>query len=87
MQIKSRQIWGDLVYTHDSDLVAVLMHMGFYTTGLAHAPNAVVEARVHLKLLPPLATYPTKQRFIKSRSWINPGGGCSYTVREDQEIS
>jgi hypothetical protein len=38
-QVKGRQVWGDLTYTGDSDLVAVLMHMGYYTPSLSHTPQ------------------------------------------------
>jgi hypothetical protein len=30
-QIRGRQLWGTDVYTDDSDIVAVLMHTGYYT--------------------------------------------------------
>ena len=30
LQVRSRQLWGNEVYTQDSDLVAVLMHQGFF---------------------------------------------------------
>jgi len=29
-QVKQRHLFGDLVYTYDSDLLAVLMHLGFF---------------------------------------------------------
>ena len=29
-QVRSRQLWGNGMYTQDSDLVAVLMHQGFF---------------------------------------------------------
>ena len=28
--VRSRQLWGNEVYTQDSDLLAVLMHQGFF---------------------------------------------------------
>lgn len=80
-QVKSRQIWGDTVYTSDSDLVAVLMHMGFYAHYLSHPPNTVAEFRALLKLLPPQEKYNSRARFVKSRLWCSPGDGCSYQVR------
>ncbi len=52
-QVKARQIWGDGVYTFDSDLVAVLMHMGYYAHYLSHPPSTASEFRALLKLLPP----------------------------------
>ncbi|PNW85357.1 hypothetical protein CHLRE_03g182600v5 [Chlamydomonas reinhardtii] len=79
-RVKSRQIWGDTVYTSDSDLVAVLMHMGFYAHYLSHPPNTVAEFRALLKLLPPQEKYNSRARFVKSRLWCSPGDGCSYQV-------
>ncbi|KAG2499895.1 hypothetical protein HYH03_002183 [Edaphochlamys debaryana] len=79
-RVKARQIWGDTVYTADSDLVAVLMHMGFYAHYLSHPPNAVVEFRALLKLTPPQEKYNSRARFVKSRLWCSPGDGCSYQV-------
>lgn len=29
-QVRARQLWGSDVYTEDSDLVAVLMHCGYW---------------------------------------------------------
>lgn len=79
-RVKSRQFWGDLIYTPDSDLVAVLMHLGYYTSTLAHAPQAVVEARAIIKLVPTQPSYPSKHRFVKSRAWNRPCEGCAYKV-------
>eukprot|EP00882_Tetradesmus_deserticola_P019069 GHRQ01020514.1.p1 GENE.GHRQ01020514.1~~GHRQ01020514.1.p1 ORF type:complete len:213 (+),score=68.15 GHRQ01020514.1:973-1611(+) len=31
-QVKSRQLWGEDIYTDDSDLVAVLLHLGYYAS-------------------------------------------------------
>ncbi|EFJ52132.1 hypothetical protein VOLCADRAFT_103146 [Volvox carteri f. nagariensis] len=79
-RVKARQIWGDTVYTADSDLVAVLMHLGFYAHYLSHPPNTVAEFRALLKLLPPQEKYNSRARFVKSRLWCSPGDGCSYQV-------
>jgi hypothetical protein len=32
LQVKSRQLWGEDIYTDDSDLVAVLLHLGYYAS-------------------------------------------------------
>lgn len=79
-QVKSRQFWGDMVYTHDSDLVAVLMHQGYYAHTLSHPPSSVVEVHVVIKLLPPQEKYPSKLRFVKSRAWGSPTGVCAFQV-------
>lgn len=87
MQVKSRQIWGDLIYTPDSDLVAVLMHLGYYAHNLLHPPNSVVEVRALIKLLPPQSSYPSKARFVKSRAWNTATEGCSFQVRAQATCS
>ncbi len=45
-QVKARQLWGDHVYTDDSDIVAVLMHLGYYATNNTSNPSQVSEAVV-----------------------------------------
>lgn len=81
MQVKARQIWGDIIYTADSDLVAVLMHMGYYAHYLSHPPPIIAEFRATLKLLPPQEKYNSKARFVKSRAWCSSSDdGCSYQV-------
>ncbi len=44
-QVRARQLWGNIVYTQDSDLVAVLMHNGFYNHALQQPPAGMAEAR------------------------------------------
>jgi hypothetical protein len=80
LQVKSRQIWGDMYYTADSDLVAVLMHLGYYNSTQGHAPAALVEAHAILRLTKPRPSYPSKHRYLKSRMWNGPTSTCSYTV-------
>ena len=43
--MRARQLWGNIVYTQDSDLVAVLMHNGFYNHALQQPPAGMAEAR------------------------------------------
>ncbi|KAL6765788.1 hypothetical protein V8C86DRAFT_2449554 [Haematococcus lacustris] len=83
-RVKSRQIWGDLVYTPDSDLVAVLMHMGYYAPHLAHPPSAVIEVRVLIKLVDAraISSYPSKARFLKSRAWGKTEAAFAYQVHK-----
>ena len=42
-QVRARQLWGNIVYTQDSDLVAVLMHNGFYNHSLQQPPASMAE--------------------------------------------
>jgi hypothetical protein len=52
--VRARQLWGTDVYTEDSDLVAVLVHAGFYAlpTTAAAPPPGLVELRATLRPLP-----------------------------------
>ena len=43
LQVRARQLWGSDVYTEDSDLVAVLMHTGYYSISQPHAPPSIAE--------------------------------------------
>uniref|UniRef100_A0A7S1T5X2 Uncharacterized protein n=1 Tax=Tetraselmis chuii TaxID=63592 RepID=A0A7S1T5X2_9CHLO len=80
-QVRGRQLWGSDVYTYDSDLVAILMHMGFYSHVLSAPPPGVVDAAVELSLLPPLPAYPSKSRnCVRSRSWYGSPEGCAIRV-------
>ena len=45
LNLRGRQLWGSDIYTDDSDLVAVLMHTGFYTVFSVLPPPSVVEVR------------------------------------------
>ena len=42
-QVRARQLWGNEIYTQDSDLVAVLMHLGYYNHVLAAPPVNALE--------------------------------------------
>jgi hypothetical protein len=52
-QVRARQLWGTDVYTDDSDLVAVLMHTGFYLPAASPPPPAIFELRAFVRPLPP----------------------------------
>ena len=43
LQVRARQVWGNDVYTEDSDVVAVLMHTGYYSIAQPHAPVSIAE--------------------------------------------
>lgn len=44
--MRARQLWGNIVYTQDSDLVAVLMHNGFYNHSLQQPPASMAEVPI-----------------------------------------
>ena len=59
-QVRARQLWGNEVYTQDSDLVAVLMHCGFYNHALAQPPPIAAEVRMRTRAI---ATAPPCELF------------------------
>jgi len=79
-RVKTRQVWGDGVYTGDSDIVAALMHLGYLASTLHQPPPALLEVHAQLKLSPPLARYASRARSVKSRAWSSSIEGCSFQV-------
>uniref|UniRef100_A0A061S8E9 Histone-deactylase complex 1 n=1 Tax=Tetraselmis sp. GSL018 TaxID=582737 RepID=A0A061S8E9_9CHLO len=80
-KVKARQLWGTDVYTCDSDVVAIIMHAGFYSHLLANPPTSVSEAHVVVRTLPVQERYPSRWRNgIRSRSWCGGLDGCSIKV-------
>ena len=80
-QVRSRQLWGNGIYTQDSDLVAVLMHCGYYNQAVCHSGAQLAEMRTHIVLLPPQTAYASCARNnIRSRAWGSTTEGCSYQV-------
>lgn len=80
-QVRARQLWGNGIYTEDSDLVAALMHSGFYSISLQAPPSTVAEVRAVVELLPAEQNYPSASRHsIRSRAWGASLEGCSFRV-------
>lgn len=80
--MRARQLWGNEIYTQDSDLVAVLMHGGYYNQALSAPPSSVAEVRAIVQPLPPQPAYQSSARnSIRSRAWGTAVEGCSYRVR------
>lgn len=72
--IDQRALWGTDVYTDDSDLLAVLKHLGYSFS----KHNDVC---VKILLLPPLKQYKGCLRNdISSRNWTTKHDGISYMV-------
>ncbi|GAX79723.1 hypothetical protein CEUSTIGMA_g7164.t1 [Chlamydomonas eustigma] len=87
-KVKTRQLWGDKIYTGDSDIVAALMHMGYFANFQSQAAPSASEFRAVLKLLPPQNRYPAKARFVKSRAWNSTiKGGFSYQIESCMAVS
>ena len=87
-RLRSRHLWGTDVYTADSDLVAVLTHVGYYRPNGTVPPNletvhAVVRATPH-----PEDGYPsTSRNGIRSRSWGSVRDGCGFVVESARAVT
>ncbi|EIE23592.1 hypothetical protein COCSUDRAFT_66002 [Coccomyxa subellipsoidea C-169] len=87
-QVRARQLWGNEVYTQDSDLVAVLMHCGFYNHALSAPPASAAHVRAVVQPLPPQPAYHSRARnSIRSRAWGAAVEGCSYRVEKCALVS
>ncbi|KAL3692763.1 hypothetical protein R1sor_006414 [Riccia sorocarpa] len=79
-QVQGSQLWGTDVYTDDSDLVAVLMHTGYYIPNANSPPSSIMEIRATIRILPPQENYhSTLRNNLRSRAW-GAAGGCSYSA-------
>ena len=58
------------IYTHDSDLVAVLMHCGYISHSSGVPRDTIAEAHVTVEYMAPQACYPSCHRNgVRSRAW------------------
>uniref|UniRef100_A0A7I4DEM4 Histone deacetylation protein Rxt3 n=1 Tax=Physcomitrium patens TaxID=3218 RepID=A0A7I4DEM4_PHYPA len=79
-QIRGSQLWGTDIYTNDSDIVAVLLHTGYYSPSPSPPPNSILELRATVRILESQNMYmSTLRNSIRSRAWGG-GSGCSYSV-------
>jgi hypothetical protein len=79
--VKSRQLWGDGSYTDDSDLVAALMHGGYYAAATSAVPQSVASLHAVVELAAPRAAYPSSlANGVRSRAWMAQGEGCSFKI-------
>lgn len=79
-QVRGSQLWGTDVYTDDSDLVAVLMHTGYYRPTACPPPLSILELRATIRVLPAQDSYTsTLRNNVRSRAW-GAASGCSYSV-------
>jgi len=83
--VKKRSIWGNDVYTADSDLFTVLIHQGYLPHNVSepgfHWPEPARELRAMLRVLPAQAHYASHSRnTMKSRAWAAACFACSYCV-------
>ena len=85
-QVRARQLWGTDTYTSDSDLVAVLMHRGYYLPSAA-TPPSLVELRAVVRAVAPLEMYTsTSRNGVRSRAWGAVRHGCSLVVESCQAV-
>lgn len=86
-QVRSRQLWGTDVYTSDSDVVAALMHTGFWLPG-STCPPQLLELVATARAVPPAEQYlSTSRNGIRSRSWGRVLTGFSYKVEACRAIT
>ncbi|CAM6103266.1 unnamed protein product [Calypogeia fissa] len=79
-QVQGSQLWGTDVYTDDSDLVAILMHTGYYAPTSSSPANTILELRATVKVRAPQDRYTsTLRNSLRSRSW-GAASGCSLSV-------
>ncbi|GJQ12675.1 hypothetical protein GpartN1_g4466.t1 [Galdieria partita] len=79
--VKSRNIWGENLYTEDSDLVAAVMHSGYIFLGYT-SPNTFVELAVLIQVTKYHSEtyFPSIRRFCyQSREWKQESGYL-YTI-------
>jgi hypothetical protein len=82
---KKRCLWGDGIYTADSDLFSVLIHQAYMPARCMELafrwPTSMDHMRALLEVLPAQASYPGScSNCIRSRSWPAPSFNCSYRV-------
>ncbi|XP_063901834.1 uncharacterized protein LOC135121436 [Zophobas morio] len=70
-------LFGSDIYTDDSDIVAILVHLG--KVKLSDTPPSY-DYLVTLEVLPPLPVYVSTSRGITSRSWEVGHEGCSIKL-------
>lgn len=87
-QVRTRQLWGTDVYTSDSDLVAALMHTGYYLPSLT-IPPSLLEVRAVVRAVPleEEGYASTSRNGIRSRSWGAVRQGCSYKVESCRAVT
>ena len=86
-QVRSRQLWGTDVYTGDSDVVAALMHTGFWLPG-STCPPQLLELVATARAVTPAEQYSsTSRNGIRSRSWGRVLTGFSYKVEACRAIT
>lgn len=78
-QVRTCQLWGEDIYTNDSDIVAVLMHTGYCRLTASSFP-AIHELHATIRVLPPQDWYAAKTKNkIRSRA-CGTYTGCSFCV-------
>jgi hypothetical protein len=82
---KKRCLWGDGIYTADSDLFSVLIHQAFMPARCMESafrwPQSMDHMRALLEVLPAQPSYPgSSSNCIRSRSWPALSFRCSYRV-------
>lgn len=84
--MKKRCLWGDGVYTADSDLFCALIHQGYLPWRSLEPsyswPDNMRELHAIIEVLPSPDSYSgCSQNGIRSRSWGSSCHNCSFSIR------
>ncbi|CAG8441938.1 11865_t:CDS:2 [Diversispora eburnea] len=86
-KVRSRFLWGTDIYTDDSDVVAVLIHTGYFIPPISKWSSDPPDHDlcVTIRVLPKLVQYTaTVRNQYQSRSWGN-HHGVSYKIEKNGE--
>lgn len=87
-QVRGHQLWGTDVYTSDSDVVAVLMHCGFYVPSL-QVPPSLYEIRARVRRVDDVSDEfrSSSRNGIRSRAWGKSGFAKKKTIGGEKLVA
>ena len=87
-QVRGHQLWGTDVYTSDSDVVAVLMHCGYYVPSL-QVPPSLHEIRARVRRVDDVSDEfrSSSRNGIRSRAWGKSGFAKKKTIGGEKLVA
>jgi len=87
-QVRGHQLWGTDVYTSDSDVVAVLMHCGYYVPSL-QVPPSLHEIRARVRRVDDVSDEfrSSSRNGIRSRAWGKIGFAKKKTIGGEKLVA
>ena len=87
-QVRGHQLWGTDVYTSDSDVVAVLMHCGYYVPSL-QVPPSLYEIRARVRRVDDVSDEfrSSSRNGIRSRAWGKSGFAKKKTIGGEKLVA